>query len=120
MTYEEWKGERKAEAERSPTVGEVIVGKVRTELRSAKRAVKKYAEAQRVFGLTAPGFSPRPRKPIKLKGAEEAIFRREYNTHYAARYKGKGIVTTYVGSYGYIIKPVDFDEFEVLDRWLIP
>ena len=111
-TYEQWKAgidSSVATSEVKPSVW-----------RRIKNAVKDYADAQRVYGLVAPGFSPRPRKPLKLKGVEEIIFRREYNTNYEARYKGKGIITTYVGNYGYVVRPIDFDEFEVLDRWLIP
>ena len=117
-TYEQWKVGKAAEAGIDSSVATSDVKP--SAWQRIKNAVKDYADAQRVYGLVAPGFSPRPRKPLKLKGVEEIIFRREYNTNYEARYKGKGIITTYVGNYGYVVRPIDFDEFEVLDRWLIP
>ena len=101
MTYEEWKGEKKAEAAQRQTVGEVIAGKARIELRRVKGAVEEYAEAQRVFGLTAPGFSPRPRKTVQLPKAEYARVQSEIATNYTRRFGNKSSGSMAVGDYIY-------------------
>ena len=119
MTYEEWKGEKKAEAERNPTVGEVIVGKVITELHRVKGAVEKYTEAQRVFGLTAPGFSPRPRKTVQLPKAEYASVVSAINSSYHARFEGQRKGRIAVGNYQYKFEISGFNEYRITGKEFI-
>ncbi len=88
-------------------------------LRGVKRAVEKYAEAQRVFGLTAPGFSPRPRKTVQLPKAEYASVMSAINSSYHARYEGKRKGRIAVGNYRYTFEVSGFDEYRITGREFI-
>ena len=97
-TYEQWKA-GKAEA---GTNSSVATSDAKPSVwQRIKNAVKDYADAQRVYGLTAPGFRPRPRKTVQLPEDEYAAVMSAIGTNYNGRFKGKSGGSMAVGDYVY-------------------
>ena len=78
--------------------------------------MRDYADSQRVYGLTAPGFRPRPRKPLQLPKDEYAAVMSAINSSYHARFEGQSYGQIAVGDCLYSFEISDFDEYRVIER----
>ena len=113
-TYEQWKaGKAKAGIDSSVATSDVKP----SAWQRIKNAVKDYADAQRVYGLTAPGFRPRPRKTVQLPKDEYAAVMSAINSNYYARFEGKAKAKIAVGDYLYSFEVTDFDDYRIVGKW---
>ncbi|WP_417063259.1 phage minor head protein [Ellagibacter isourolithinifaciens] len=122
MTYEEWKagviGKKADEpiARQGRDSEPSLVAQSRKTIEKIRASVREYIEAQRVFGLTAPGFSPHRRNTVKLPKAEYASVMSAINTNYKARFEGKTKGRIAVGDYAYTFEISEFNEYRITGR----
>lgn len=122
MTYEEWKaggsGKRADEpiARQGRDSEPSFVVQSRKTIEKIRASVREYIDAQRVFGLTAPGFSPYRRNTVQLPKAEYASVMSAINTNYKARFEGKTKGRIAVGNYAYTFEISEFNEYRITGR----
>lgn len=122
MTYEEWKaggsGKKAVEpiARQSRDSESAFVYQPRKMIEKIRASVREYIDAQRVFGLTAPGFSPRRRSTVQLPKAEYASVMSAINESYKARFEGKTKGRIAVGNYSYSFEISGFNEYRIAGR----
>lgn len=122
MTYEEWKagGSGKKAVEPISRQGRnpesAFVSQPRKTIEKIRASVREYIDAQRVFGLTAPGFSPRRRSTVQLPKAEYASVMSAINESYKARFEGKVKGRIAVGNYSYSFEISGFNEYRITGR----
>lgn len=122
MTYEEWKAGVSGKKADEPIARQgrdsepSLVAQSRKTIEKIRASVREYIEAQRVFGLTAPGFSPHRRNTVKLPKAEYASVMSAINTNYKARFEGKTKGRIAVGDYAYTFEISEFNEYRITGR----
>lgn len=93
-----------------------LVSQARKTIEKIRASVREYIDAQRVFGLTAPGFSPRRRSTVQLPKAEYASVMSAINESYKARFEGKVKGRIAVGNYSYSFEISGFNEYRITGR----
>lgn len=122
MTYEEWKAGGSGKKAAGPIARQggdfeqAFVAQSRKTIEKIRASVREYIDAQRVFGLTAPGFSPRRRSTVQLPKAEYASVMSAINGSCKARFEGKAKGRIAVGNYSYSFEIPGFNEYRITGR----